>query len=325
MSALDVRLLKALRAAGLHCPGSELAAQTGATLADVEVRIAELSHAGFQIENRPGFGYRLLNSPDRLIADDLWARLGEHQWLRDIIVYDQTDSTNDRAAHLGREGVAGGVAIFAEKQSAGRGRFGRRWDSGSHLGLWFSILLRPALPLALWPRITTCAAVSIAAAIERQVPLQTRIKWPNDVQIRGRKVAGILMETGLDTSRVPFAVLGIGLNANQQPEQFPEELRTKATSLSQEAGHLVDRAALAVAIFEELQARWDLLASGFDVILSEAQQRSDLFGRWIQLRAGQSLIEGIAEGLDSEGHLRVRDRAGVLHVLSGGEVTVVGK
>ncbi len=322
MSALDVALLRALRA-GPHHSSGELAELLGASLPEIEARIAGLSGAGFGIEERPGLGCRLVASPDRLIADDLLARLGESALIREILVFEETDSTNDRAAELGRNGAAAGVAVFAERQNAGRGRFGRKWESPSHLGLWFSLLLRPSLPLAQWPRLTTCAAVALAAAIEKTLRVRIEIKWPNDLHINGKKVAGILVEMGADQAQQPFAVLGIGVNVNHAAADFPPELSEKATSLREAGGQVVDRSALAVAMFRELETRLFSLDSTFPEIIAEATRRSALLGRWIQLGAGEARIEGIAEGLDPDGHLLLRDASGTSHCLVAGEVTVI--
>ena len=323
MSVLDTRLLAALRAASVHLPATDLAAQLAAPLPAIQTRLAELCGAGFEIEERPGLGYRLLGSPDRLIADDLRARLGECPLVREILVFEETDSTNDLATQRGRQGAAGGLVIFAEHQTAGRGRFGRRWDSASHRGLWFSLLLRPALPAALWPRLTTWAAVALASAIEEAVGVRTAIKWPNDVHAGGKKVAGILAESGTDAYGQPFAVVGIGLNVNHEPADFPAELAAKAGSLRMAASRTIDRPALAAALLRELDLRLPAVASGFPEIIAEATRRSLLLGRWIQVHAGDGLLEGRAEQIDEDGHLLLRMGEGSIRKLIAGEVTVI--
>ena len=324
MNSADAALLRALRAATVHIPPTDLAAQLASTRSAVAAQIAELRDAGFEIDERPGLGYRLIAAPDRLIAADLQSRLGNCALVREILVFAETDSTNDRAAHLGNSGAAGGLAIFAERQNAGRGRFGRRWESESHLGLWFSLLLRPAFPQERWPRLTTWAAVSIAAAIERSLGVRAEIKWPNDIYADGRKVAGILIETSLDRARENFAVVGIGVNANHGPGDFPGDLATKATSLRAAAGRTVDRTALAATILRELDARYFDIDRRFHELTAEAARRSVLLGSWVRVRAGDSLIEGIAESLDADGQLLVRTGNGALRTLSAGEVTLGG-
>lgn len=324
MTPPDARLLRTLRAATVHIPPTELAAALNLGRADLGSRIDGLRAAGFEIDERPGLGYRLMASPDRLIADDLLSRLGSCSLVREIVVFQETDSTNDRTSQSGRGGAASGLAIFAERQNAGRGRFGRRWESASHLGLWFSLLLRPTFPMERWPRLTTWAAVSLAAALESATGLRAQIKWPNDIYLSGKKVAGILIETALDQSQQTFAIVGIGVNTNHVPEDFPEDLRAKATSLRIATGRAIDRAALAAAILRELDARFRRIDSSFDELLAEATRRSSLLGRWVQVRSGDTSIEGTAESLDPAGQLRLRTGDAELRTLSAGEVTIVG-
>lgn len=325
MTSLDARLLHALRETRVHLPAGDLAAQLGERPAAIRARLAALSNAGFEIEDRPGFGLRLIAAPDRLIADDLTARLGPCPLIREILVFAETESTNDVATQLGRQGTAGGLAIFAEHQTAGRGRFGRRWASASHRGLWFSLLLRPALPLAEWARLTTWAAVSVAAAIEQTTGAKAAIKWPNDIFLAGKKVTGILAESGTDTHGQPFAVVGLGINVNHEPADFPPELRATAGSLRATTGTPLDRTALAAAILRALDTRLPLLTSDFPAIIAEAAARSFLLGRWIQIRSGEILSEGLAEQLDENGHLLLRHADGTLAKLTAGEVTVVAR
>jgi BirA family transcriptional regulator, biotin operon repressor / biotin---[acetyl-CoA-carboxylase] ligase len=323
MSVLDARLIAALRASAVHLPATDLAHQLAAPLPTVEAHLTELRRAGFEIEERPGLGFRLIAAPDRLIADDIIARLGESRLVREIVVFTETDSTNDLAMQRGRQGEAGGLVIFAERQSAGRGRFGRAWASASHRGLWFSLLLRPAMPLALWPRLTTWAAVALADAIEDSLGLAAAIKWPNDVHLSGRKVAGILAESGADQNGEPFAVVGIGLNVNHEPGDFPPELRGLATSLRMATERIIDRPAMAAAVLRALDTRLPQLENAFSQIVAEVARRSSLLGRWIRVQSGADILEGRAEELDADGHLLLRSEDGSLQRLSAGEVTVV--
>ena len=325
MTPLDARLLRALRATPVHLPASDLAVQLGESTAAIRARLTALCEAGFEIEDRPGFGFRLTATPDRLIADDLTARLGPCPLIREILVFAETDSTKELDTQLGRHGTPGGLAIFAEHQTAGRGRFGRRWASASHRGLWFSLLLRPAFPQAHWARLTTWAAVSVAAAIEESIGAKTAIKWPNDVFLGGKKVAGILAESGSDVQGRPFAVLGIGVNVNHEPDDFPAELHATAGSLRETTGEPVDRTALAAAILRALDMRLAQIAADFPALIAEAAARSFLLGRWIEVRAGEIFAEGLAEQLDENGHLLLRHADGTLGRFIAGEVTVIAR
>lgn len=316
---LDARLLHELRSAAVHLLHGDLAASLGVPRPEIEAALGRLVGAGFDIETRPGLGLRLLSSPDRLIADDLLARIGECELAREILVFEETGSTNDVAARLGRDGHPGGLVIFAETQTAGRGRFGRHWKSGPRAGLWFSILLRPPFPAAHWVRLTTWAGVSVATTVERMTGLPARVKWPNDVHVNGKKVAGILTECSSDASRSLFAVIGIGLNVNH--EAMPAELADRAASLRQLTGQALDRAAIAAALVRELALRLPELDGAFDRILADATRRSTILGNWIQLDASGSALEGRAESLDGEGNLVLRLADGDLRTVTAGEVT----
>jgi BirA family biotin operon repressor/biotin-[acetyl-CoA-carboxylase] ligase len=327
----DGLVLGLLRASASHVPPFHLAREAELSPAGVDRCVEEWCAAGFQIELRPGLGYKLLASPDRLIADDLWARLtlgdSAHpstSFVREIIVLEETHSTNDVAAQLGREGAGGGAIVFAERQTGGRGRFGRRWESASHQGLWMSLLLRPLLSAAQWPRLTTWAAVAVAQAIEQGTGCVTRIKWPNDVEMSGRKVAGLLAELGEDRHGQPFAVVGIGVNINQDQSDFSAEVAARATSLRAETGRRLDRAALAAALIQELAATESLLEDHFEQIVTLAARRSSVLRQAIEARAGETIYRGIAEGLDADGHLLLRMANGEVRTLTAGEVTLSG-
>ena len=308
----DARLLRVLREASVHLLPGDIA---GLSLAEVEAGLTRLQGSGFDIESKPGLGCRLLGSPDRIIADDLHSRLVDCSIAREILVFEETSSTNDVAASLGRQGHPGGLAIFAERQTAGRGRFGRRWVSAGHEGLWFSLLLRPEMPLAEWTRLTTWAGVAVAAAVGSAA----RIKWPNDVLVGGKKVAGILIESSTDAMGKTFAVVGIGVNVNQT--EFPAELADRATSLRLQSGRVMDRAGLAVAILWELERRFAQLTTDFPAILAEMKLKSAVLGQWVQLHSGTEIFEGLAEDLDSDGNILIRLDCGELRKMNAGEIS----
>jgi BirA family biotin operon repressor/biotin-[acetyl-CoA-carboxylase] ligase len=323
MMGLDARILAALRASEVYLPATDLASQLRVTLPTVEARLQELRGAGFEIEERPGLGFQLLRSPDRLIADDLFSRLGTCELVREIVVFAETASTNDSAMQRGRQGAEGGIVIFAERQTAGRGRFGRSWASAPHRGLWFSMLMRPNLPPSTWPRLTTWAAVSLASTIENFLSLPVSIKWPNDIYISGRKIAGILAESGADVNGKPFAVVGMGVNVNQTQAEFPPELAVKAGSLSMATGRLIDRPTLAAELLRELATRLPQIGADFPAVIAEARRRSLLLGHWVQVQSGHNILEGRAEELDPDGQLLLRQSDGTLSPLSAGEVTII--
>src|SRR5438067_658502 len=251
---IDAQILKALREAdGGSISGVDLAARLGVTRAAISARIAELRSLGYEIQAGPHVGYRLLNSPDLLHADDLVARMGMTRVIgRDVRVFQETTSTNDIVEKLARDGVDQGVAVFAESQTSGRGRLGRKWVSPPGKGLWFSILLRPKLRPQEVTQLTVASAVALRRAIEDTTGISAEIKWPNDILLRGRKVAGILTELKAELDQVTYVILGIGVDVNLAPSDLPADVRSAATSLKAECGKVLSRAELAVAALKEL-------------------------------------------------------------------------
>ncbi|HXF11334.1 MAG TPA: biotin--[acetyl-CoA-carboxylase] ligase, partial [Desulfuromonadaceae bacterium] len=245
----DAKILSALRENPAGVSGAELATQLRISRAAIWSRIEELRALGYEILAGPHFGYRLVGEPDALHADDLLARLGRTAVIgRDIRVFEQTTSTNDVIEKLARDGVNEGVVVFAESQTKGRGRLGRKWVSPARKGLWFSILLRPELRPQETTRLTVASATALRRAIASLTKLEPEIKWPNDILIDGRKVAGILTEMSAELDCVKHVILGIGIDVNQDTDDFPADLRKIATSLRIESGEMVSRAALATEI-----------------------------------------------------------------------------
>lgn len=222
-------------------------------------------------------------------------------WL--ISVAEEVPSTNDAVRDLGLEGAAHGTVLFAEHQTSGRGRRDNRWLAPRGQDLMFSVLLRPAAPLALWPRITTLAALAICKGIERELPLDPLIKWPNDIHLAGRKTAGILAES-LASAAGMFVVLGIGINVNTTI--FPEELGTTATSLSlalQGRATVIDRTLLAASVLRALDAELQRIDTGFVTVMEEVRARSRLIGKTVRALVEGREVFGRAADLNPEGHL----------------------
>ena len=189
--------------------------------------------------------------PDGLIAEQLQADLASDVIGREIIVLDQAGSTNDVILQIANANSKEGLVVFAEHQTTGRGQRGNRWESAAGKGLWFSILLRPRIDLASSPQLTSWAAEAIVDAIQKEFPVTPTIKPPNDVQINGGKLAGVLVEMKAQQNALHLAIAGIGVNVNQAREDFPKELQGRAISLAMALGKQVDRQSFAVALLRK--------------------------------------------------------------------------
>jgi BirA family biotin operon repressor/biotin-[acetyl-CoA-carboxylase] ligase len=321
----DAQILSALRADSVcGVSGAELSQQLGVSRAAIWARIEELRKLGYDIEASPHRGYRLISAPDLLHADDLMSRLGKTKIIgRDIRVFERTTSTNDVIEKLARDGVKEGAVVFAESQTEGRGRLGRRWTSPERKGLWFSVLLRPDLRPQETTRLTVVAATALWRAIHEQTGLRPEIKWPNDILIRGRKTAGILTELTAELDRVKHVILGIGVDVNLGAGDFPAELRKLATSLKIEAGNAVSRSELATAILRELDRDYGRVCSGdFTAVADEWEEHCSTIGRQVAIQIGDRKIRGRAESLGEDGALLLRTEHGHLERIIGGDVTL---
>ncbi len=342
----DAKILAALRANPSGVSGAHLAEELTISRAAIWARMDELRQAGYNIEAGPHFGYRLVSAPDALHADDLLARLHgqrehprqpehnpqkhptaniatHHKIGRDIRVFEETTSTNDVIEKLARDGVPEGVVVFAESQTKGRGRLGRKWVSPTHKGLWFSILLRPELSPQETTQLTAASATALRRAIQYVTGLAVVIKWPNDLLIGGKKVVGILTEMSAEVDRVRHVILGIGVDVNQEVEDFPPEIRNIATSLKIESGQAISRAELATTILRELDADYARIYSGkFSELADEWETGCATIGQKVSVQMGSRLIRGCAEALDDDGALLVRTEHGHLERVIGGDVTL---
>ena len=321
----DARILSALRAAGEDSiSGAELAHQLGVSRAAIWARIEELRGLGYDIEASPHQGYRLISVPDVLHAEDLVSRLGKTSVIgRDIRVFEATASTNDIVEKLARDGVKEGVVVFAESQTRGRGRLGRKWVSPARQGLWFSVLLRPRLQPQEVTRITIAAAIALVRALDSTAGVRAEVKWPNDILLRGKKVAGVLTEMSAELDSVKQVILGIGVDVNQSAGDFPAELRRLATSLRLETGRSLLRAELATAILRELDRDYARLADGqFEAVADEWEARCTTLGREVIIQVGDRRLQGRAESLDTDGALLLRTQHGHLERIIGGDVSV---
>lgn len=319
----DAQILSALRGPG-NVSGAELAQKLGISRAAIWARIEDLRKLGYEIEASPHHGYRLTNAPDLLLADDLSSRLGTGVVIgRQIQVFKETASTNDVVERMARDGAKEGAVVFAECQSKGRGRLGRKWHSPAGKGLYFSVLLRPVMRPMEATRLTVVAAIALVRAISGITSVRPEIKWPNDLLVAGRKVCGMLTELSAELDTIKHLTLGIGIDVNQTPADFPPELHAIATSLRIAGGETVSRPELATRILQELDRDYARMRAGrFEELADEWESHCSTIGQNVGIRVGDRVLRGRAESLDVDGALLVRTQHGRLERVIGGDVTL---
>ncbi len=236
------------------------------------------------------------------------------------------DSTNQQAARLAQEGAEPGTVVVADHQTGGRGRLGRPWSSPKGLHLYCSVVLRPAIPPRDAAQLTLVSGLAVAHTLAGIGVEDVEIKWPNDLLLKGRKVAGILTEMRTDPTRIQYVIVGIGLNVNGTETDFPEELRDKATTLADSLRTTLDRPWLLAKMLAQLDhwyGRFD--REGFGPLGQEWLAFSRLLGQPVRVNMAADHFSGQALALDTEGCLLVRRANGMLTRVVAGDVTRLGE
>lgn len=287
-------------------------------------QIKTLQAEGYIIDSSPKKGYLLSASPDLLLPLEVGPGL-ETQVLgqTNYLYYPEVDSTNIRARELAAQGYPEGTVVVAETQTNGRGRRGRNWYSPAQAGIYFSVILRPLVPLRDISKVSLVAGLAVAENIEAQLGLRASIKWPNDVLINNKKVAGILAEAVTDMDSVEYIVLGIGLNINTPIQDFPDEFQARATSAGAECGTSISRVQVFQGMLKYLEYYYFLFKDNkFSQILAKIKDRSIVLGQEVRLDTVNGYLMGQAIDIDDNGCLLVRDQEGI-HTIMSGEITIL--
>ena len=306
-----------------YVSGQKISEKLGLSRMAVSTAVSALREAGYAIESSPRRGYRLVSSPDKLTSGELMSHLSEDR-LNRVVCLEKTDSTNHYLKMLADRGAPVGQVVIANEQTAGRGRRGRTFVSLKDKGIYLSILLRPESRPADTAVITAWTAVAICDAIEEVCLFRPDIKWVNDLQFDGRKITGILTEMSLEgeSGLISSVIIGIGINVNQTPEDFPEELRDTAGSLAMAVGHPLSRAALAAAMIrslDRLTACWPIAKERY---LEAYRRGCRTPGQAVNVITGAGSRPAEALAVNDDFSLRVRYEDGTVEDLQSGEVSI---
>jgi BirA family biotin operon repressor/biotin-[acetyl-CoA-carboxylase] ligase len=256
---------------------------------------------------------------DQLTSADLRAALAQHPFVTEIAYHPRLDSTNTLAKRRASEGAPEGLLVIADEQTAGRGRLGRTWWAPPGSALLTSLLFRPSLPPDRVQQLTMLCALAAADAVGDTTGLAVDLKWPNDLLIRGRKLAGLLTESAFKADHLDFVIVGMGLNVNTDFAQAPP-LIAPATSLWLELGHPVDRLTLLVAYLEGVTQRYGQLEAQSPY--HEWASRLVTLGQPVTAHLVDQTLSGLATGVEADGALSLRTADGVVHRLLAADVSL---
>jgi len=311
------KILEYLRKKHDYLSGDEISRHLGISRQGLWKHIQDLKDTGYDIVAVPHLGYRLESCPDRLFSFEVARGLNTKFIARRIHYFDYLDSTMNLAMQLGIEGASHGTLILAESQTQGRGRLGRSWFSPKYKGIYFSLILRPKILPAASPILTLLSAVSICEAVKEIAHLETQIKWPNDVMLHHKKLAGILTEMNAEVDKVNFVVIGIGLNVNNDKKS----LIAQGTSLKEQKGQQINRVLLLQELLRRIEKNYQLLeAKGNQTIIEKWRNFSLTLGKHVKVYCQHQHLEGQAVDIDKDGGLLVRKDSGIIQKVMSGDV-----
>lgn len=300
-----------------HISGEEISRSVDISRAAIWKYIQELRKEGYEIEAVPHLGYKLIALPDKLLAHEVQFDLKTKIIGCKVFYHESLSSTMDEAFKLGMEGAPEGTVVCAEMQTKGRGRLGRSWVSPKYKGIYCSIILRPKLSPSDLAKLTLLSAVAVAEAVEKSAGIQAMIKWPNDLLIKNKKLAGILTELRAEVDQMKFVVIGIGLNVNNTSAQLVEG----ATSLKNETSQSFSRVEILQEILRAFE-RWYIRChhGDFEAVLLAWKDRAHTLGKRVRVTDPASVTEGVAVDLDHDGGLLIRQDSGVVVKKMAGDV-----
>ena len=310
-----------LKTAEGYLSGEEISRHIKISRAGIWKYIQELREDGYDIVAVPHLGYRLISSPDKLLPAEIQFGLGTKILGKEIRYFDAITSTMDTAFQFGVEGIDEGTVVCAESQTKGKGRLGRNWVSPKGKGIYMSVVLRPKLMPADLTQLTLLSAVAVCEAVVSFCDVPAKIKWPNDILVGNKKLAGILTESSAEMDRVRFVVIGIGLNVNTPLSQLPE----CSTSIKSETGAKALRVVLMQEVLRSLEKWYIILGEqGFVPVITRWKELSSTLGRHVRLVDPSGNVEGEAVDLDKYGGLIIRDKNGLKVKRMSGDVVQIG-
>lgn len=321
---MKTEILKLLRETDGYVSGQQISDRFGVSRTAVWKVIRQLQDEGYQVEAVRNKGYHIVDSPDVMTKEELDSLMDTRWAGKNIVYYDATDSTNLRIKQLGDEGAPHGTLAVADRQTAGRGRRGRAWESPAGGSIYMSLLLRPKFRPDKASMLTLVAACSVAEGIKDCEDVNVQIKWPNDIIIEGRKLVGILTELSTQIDYINHVTVGIGINVNIQ--EFPDEIRNTATSLRIECGHTVRRAPIIAAVMKHMEKNYETFLQTEDLTGLMEKYSALLVNKDKDVRiiGAKEQYQAHALGITPTGELIVRREDGTEETVYAGEVSVRG-
>ncbi|MEK3765244.1 biotin--[acetyl-CoA-carboxylase] ligase [Solibacillus sp. FSL K6-4121] len=321
----DEILKRFLNANGEPISGQVLADELQVSRTAIWKHLQTLKQEGYEFETVKKRGYKLVTVPDKVDMGQLQQFLKTDRYGRQVHYFESVESTQLVAHELVREGAPDGTVIIAEHQTAGRGRMMREWESSEGKGIWMTIIIRPEIAPHQAPQFTLVTAVAVVNAMKAMFKNFTpEIKWPNDILIKGKKTTGILTEMVAEADRIQALLIGIGINVNQQMDDFPEALQSIATSIAIEEGEPIERVHLVANVLDFLEHYSDMyVKNGFGFIKTLWEESSGTIGKRVKATTLREVVEGEAISITENGVLEIRQANGEVKGIYSADIEIL--
>lgn len=320
---MKTRILEKLKNTEGFVSGQEICNEAGVSRTAVWKVINQLKEEGYVIESVSKKGYRIISYPDILSESEIKSTITGSHIIKDVVYYEETDSTNTRAKILGEESINKGTLVVADRQISGKGRRERVFLSPKGEGIYMTLLIKPDIPPIKASMLTIIAAVALREAIEKEAVIEAKIKWPNDIIVNGRKLAGILTEMNAQMDYINYLVIGIGINVNNK--KMDDEIKDISTSIYLESKREIKRSSLIKTIvmcFEEYYKKF-LNVGDLSFIKEEYNNNLIHYKKEVTIISGSKSENFISLGILDDGELEVEKNGKIQKVISG-EVSLRG-
>ncbi len=304
---------------GSWLSGEEISRKLGISRTAVWKHINLLRDSGYNIESSSGHGHKLISRHDSFTEFEIKRILKSNIFgLQEIHIFNKTDSTNIQAFKLAANGAPEGSIVIAESQTSGKGRLGRKWESPSDKNLYISIIVRPQIPTLSAPRLTLVAAVALSETFDFIGAPEHRIKWPNDILFKDKKISGILTEMKGDCDNIDFIIIGVGVNLNSASDEYPDEIKNSTVSLKEITGREINRLDFLNLFLMNFEKNYlDFLQGHFPAILERWIKKSAIINQKIKVTDHNKIITGTVTEVTDDGSLIVTTDDGTCLVNSG--------
>lgn len=305
-----------------HISGQLLSEQLDVSRNTIWKHMNQLKKDGYEIEAQVNKGYRIIAFPNKVTDNTLKWGL-DTEWLGKTIIHKETTESTQRIAHqLALDGAEHGTIVIADEQTAGKGRVNRSFHSKKEKGIWMSLILRPDILPYMAPQLTLLTATVLADVIDSFIGIKPQIKWPNDVLIDGKKIAGILTEMQAEQDKIVYVIIGVGININQEEMDIPKDIRENVTSLKMATNKTWDLNPLTQQILTKFEEKFSkFISDGFKPVKDDWENYGFRLDEKLQIYSGNQTFEAVFTGIAEDGALLAKKADGSIEKVYSGEIS----